>query len=335
MFGPLTVGIITFNEEKRIQECLRSLEFLPPFHLVMVDNNSTDQTIAIAEKILAELQFDFTLIERDRNNLAQARNDILNVAQTPWVYMLDADCRLDDSTWPELVQNWSDDPQIAACAGSQKFSLNHEILVLLDEMRNSYLGHFGSAQMKSKGPPQFLEHVSTTHVLYRKEALLKAGGFNPLLKTSAEDLEMSLRLRKKGYYLQFNPHSFLWHELAESWGEWARKAFRNGVWQTRLIAYNFEILKTRRPWPGLFLFFLPTILAYIPWQIGFVLISAYILIILAVSFNAKLTKFRKIKLCALFLMTHFLYAIGEVFGVVLAVRDSILNKKLPASTKNW
>jgi len=49
MNQPLTVGIMTFNEEKRIQGCLNSLDFLrravTDIHVVVVDNGSSDRTV--------------------------------------------------------------------------------------------------------------------------------------------------------------------------------------------------------------------------------------------------------------------------------------------------
>lgn len=328
MNGPLTVGIITHNEETRLKGCLESLEFLkkdvPDFHIVLVDNNSTDNTLQLADQTLKELHIPFTIVKRDRNNMAEARNDIWKAAKTRWIYMLDADCSLDEATWPHLIADWKEDSLIAARAGSQKFCPVHEILILLDEMRKSYLGHFGSAQMKSTGDVEFLEHVSTTHILYDKNALDAVGGFNSKLSVSAEDLDLSLRLRKKGYHLQFNPKSFLWHEQARTWKDWAGKAFRNGIWQTRLAAYNPEILKTRRPWPGILLFFTP----FVPAGILAAGISIYLVIISILCLQANIKFVQKIKLFGLFVLTHVLYAIGEMVGVLLALAD-----KLPTSTK--
>ncbi len=333
MNEPLTVGIITYNEEKRIQRCLESLNFLKKdvtnLHVVVVDNNSCDQTVNISDQVLKNLAVQFTLLKRTENNLAEARNDIIKSAKTRWIYMIDADCRLDADTWPHLINEWSDNPKIAARGGSQKFCPVYEILVLLDEMRRSYFGHFGSAQMRSTGPTEFLEHVSTTHILYDKNALEMVGGFNPLLSSSAEDLDISLRLREKGFQLQFNPQSFLWHEQAHTWGEWAQKAFRNGIWQTRLIAYNMGILKTRRPWPGILLFFLPLV----PFKFLLVAGAVYLIGILFLSMIAKVSFVQKLKLFCLFAMTHFLYAVGEMSGVFLAAKDFIRNRKLPISTQ--
>ena len=332
MNEPLTVGIITFNEEKKIQRCLESLHFLKNdvshLHVVLVDNNSDDNTVVLSDKILRSLEFSFTLIKRKQNNLAAARNDILTKAKTRWIYMIDADCRLDAATWPHLIKDWSENPLIAARGGSQKFCPVFEILVLLEEMRKSYLGHFGSAQMRTTGATEFLEHISTTHILYDKHALEKVGGFNALLSTSAEDLDISLRLREQGFQLQFNPQSFLWHEQVHTWKEWAIKAFRNGIWQTRLIAYNVGILKTRRPWPGILLFLFP--LVPIPILLGS--LAIYLLMILFLSLKAKLPFIQKIKLGALFMMTHFLYSVGEMLGVILAAKDFILTARLPSST---
>lgn len=333
MNEPLTVGIITYNEENRIQGCLESLAFLKEkvskIHVVLVDNNSQDKTLEVANQILKKLNFEFILLKRQENNLAAARNDILNSTQTRWIYMLDADCQLDIGTWPQLISDWSHNPKIAARAGSQKFRPTHEILFLLDEMRKSYLGHFGSAQMRSSGPVEFLEHVSSTHILYDKLALIEAGGFNPLLRSSAEDLDLSLRLRKKGFQLQFNPQSFLWHDLATTWSDWIKKAFRNGIWQTRLMAYNSEILKTRRPWPGILLFFIPLLRL----ELLASALTVYLLVILFLSFTAKIKFQLRVKLFFLFVLTHALYATGEMVGVILALKDFILKTKLPSSTK--
>lgn len=325
---------MTYNEESRIQACLESLllikNHVSSFRVVLVDNNSSDKTASIALDVLTKLKFDFLILRRNQNNLAQARNDILNAAKTRWVYMLDADCRIDADTWPQLIEGWTDNPQIAARGGSQKFCPLHEISVLLDHMRNSYWGHFGSAQMKSTRSTELVEHVSTTHVLYDKNALDQVGGFDPRLSSSAEDLDLSLRLRKEGFKLQFIPSSFLWHQQARNWKEWARKAFRNGIWQTRLIAYNSEVLKTRRPWPGILIFFLPLL------PINLLMVGAfiYLCVIFILSVSEPLRFTQRGQLFALFLMTHFLYALGEMIGVVLAFKDWILAKRLPSSTQS-
>jgi GT2 family glycosyltransferase len=330
----LTVGIIAHNEEHRILGCLESLQILKNqvqgIFVILVDNNSSDLTVPISEKHLIENKLNYKIIERDQNNLAEARNDILQSAVTRWVYMLDADCRLDLTTWPCLVETWKSDSKIAAYGGSQKFTLNHEILILLEEMRKSYWGHFGSAQMRSSGSVQTIEHVSTTHVLYDKLALETIGGFNPILNRSAEDLDLSLRLRKAGFELQFSPHSFLWHEQADSWKNWAQKAFRNGIWQTRLIAHNFDILKTRRPWPGLLLLLIPLL----PPKIVIFFSAVYFGCILFLSIRSKLSFKSKFKLMGLFAMTHFLYATGEMVGIFLAIKDLVAVKTLPISTKS-
>ncbi len=332
MIHSLTVGIITFNEENSIKRCLESLlqlkSSVPDLSIIVVDNNSSDKTIHEADQTLKSTGITYQIVQRTENNLAAARNDIFRHSRNRWVYMMDADCCLDITTWDNLIQNWKNESQFAAWGGSQKFFNDYEILVLLDEMRRTYWGHFGSAQMLAETANSCVEHLSTTHVLYDKQRVESVGGFNEKLSRAAEDLDLSLRLRKAGYDLHFNPLSFVWHEQVQSWREWRQKAFRNGVWQTRLIAYNLDILKTRRPWPGIFLllmlFLFPII--FVP------LAGLYCLILSYTVMHSQLRGKARFQLWVLLATTHFLYALGEVLGIFLALWDWVRDRKLPVST---
>ena len=55
----ITVCIPAYNEEKNIAECLQALvnqTTNEKFEVILVNNNSTDQTIAIAEQFKKKLQ---------------------------------------------------------------------------------------------------------------------------------------------------------------------------------------------------------------------------------------------------------------------------------------
>ena len=83
--------IITFNEEKNIQEVLKCFDFCD--EIIVVDSFSTDQTVQIARqnpkvKIDQHKFVDYT----------KQRNKALSLAENDWVFFLDADER----TTPEL-----------------------------------------------------------------------------------------------------------------------------------------------------------------------------------------------------------------------------------------
>lgn len=80
----LSVVISAFNEEKKIEECLRSVSFAD--EIILVDNTSSDKTVEISSKYTTKI---FT----------RANNIMLNVnknfgfskAQDDWILSLDAD----------------------------------------------------------------------------------------------------------------------------------------------------------------------------------------------------------------------------------------------------
>ena len=92
----ITVGVICHNEEKQILDCLQSLnENQQDFHeLIIVDNNSTDATLTLVKQALIEMQICTQVVARSKNNIAEARNDILQRANGELIYFIDSDCRL-------------------------------------------------------------------------------------------------------------------------------------------------------------------------------------------------------------------------------------------------
>lgn len=90
----LTVIILTKNEEKNIEKCLRSLKNLSK-RIVLVDSYSTDQTASLARQLGAEV------VEHPFESHAEQFNwalENLSIA-TEWVMRLDAD----EELLPELV----------------------------------------------------------------------------------------------------------------------------------------------------------------------------------------------------------------------------------------
>jgi GT2 family glycosyltransferase len=88
----LSVVIITKNEEKVIEDCLKSVSWAD--EIVVVDDYSTDKTAEIAKKYASKLLFRKldTLGKQKRFAISQARHD--------WILSLDADERVT----PELAQ---------------------------------------------------------------------------------------------------------------------------------------------------------------------------------------------------------------------------------------
>lgn len=90
----LSVVIITFNEEKNIGDCIRSVANLAE-EILVLDSGSTDRTVEIARDLGAKV---FT---HKFDGHIQQKNRAMAMAEGAWILSLDADERVS----PELVSS--------------------------------------------------------------------------------------------------------------------------------------------------------------------------------------------------------------------------------------
>lgn len=82
---PISVCIITKNEENNLDRCLSCIKDYP-FEMVVVDTGSTDKTVEVAKKY-TENVFHFDWID----DFSAARNFSISKASNDWILVLDAD----------------------------------------------------------------------------------------------------------------------------------------------------------------------------------------------------------------------------------------------------
>ena len=93
---PLSVCIITFNEEDNIARCLKSLSFAD--EIIVIDSGSTDKT----EKIIHKFK-NIRLLKRKFDNYVNQKNFGIKKASHDWVLALDADETVPPELASELV----------------------------------------------------------------------------------------------------------------------------------------------------------------------------------------------------------------------------------------
>ena len=92
---PLSVVVLTKNEEKNIEECLKSVDGLAD-ETIVIDDESTDTTVAIAKR------FATRVISRKMDNEGEHRNWAYAQAKNEWVLSLDADETVSDELKEEI-----------------------------------------------------------------------------------------------------------------------------------------------------------------------------------------------------------------------------------------
>ncbi len=92
----ISVVILTKNEEKNIEKCLENLSWCD--ETIVIDDDSEDKTVEIARKKGAKVY-----IHSLQNNFASQRNFGLEKAKGDWVLFIDADERISQALWYEIM----------------------------------------------------------------------------------------------------------------------------------------------------------------------------------------------------------------------------------------
>jgi glycosyltransferase involved in cell wall biosynthesis len=113
----ISIVIPAYNEEDHLAACLHAVfsQEMPFFEVIVVDNNSTDQTAAIACKFSS-----VKLLKETKIGKVYARNTAMNSAKGDIIARIDADTILQPD-WSRKLQEIFADRSIAAVSGRPEF----------------------------------------------------------------------------------------------------------------------------------------------------------------------------------------------------------------------
>jgi glycosyltransferase involved in cell wall biosynthesis len=103
---PITLCVITFNEQDQIAECLASADFVS--EVVVVDSYSTDSTEDLCRDAGAHVRF----YQHPFDGHIQQKNLALQKAKQPWVLALDADERVSPAMRSAILEIFSNEPRV-------------------------------------------------------------------------------------------------------------------------------------------------------------------------------------------------------------------------------
>ncbi len=180
----ISIVVPAFNEEKYIRDCLlsvRNQKYDKNYELIVVDNGSSDSTARIAKEHADKVVYE------PKKGVAHARQRGYEAARGNIIAYTDADTIVDEYWLNEIEKSFEDG--IVGAYGLIHLSDG----TALDKL----LAKYGfTAFLKINHACGFPQCVGMNFAV-RKAALDAVGGFNTELK-SAEDIDLSMRLRKLG-----------------------------------------------------------------------------------------------------------------------------------------
>ncbi len=229
---PISIIVIGRNEGERLERCLKSIRAADfpqeKIELVYVDTDSTDDSRAVAEGLGAKV----ICINPRHRSAAAGRNAGLSVARCELVHFLDGDTVL-DKAWLAKSAKTMRDPQVTGVYGRR------EEMAPQATIYNFWMHHDWYV------PPGRVETCGGD-VLFRRDALLKAGGYDPSL-IAGEERDLCFRLiRDQGVTIIRLDEPMALHDANMTrFGQYWRRCFRSGYAYAQVSA-RYPGLRTWR-----------------------------------------------------------------------------------------
>ena len=186
----LAVIVPVYNRAKIVVRTLESiaLQSYRPFHLVLVDNNSTDGTLAVLEEFKRKHEapdMPVSVVVERRQGAAAARNAGLRASESEWVMFFDSDDVMDY----RLIDRYMS--EIAASHGDVDIVITKVEINYPDGSKRQYPYYKRNL---------FVNHIlhgilSTQRFMARRSLIEKVGGWNDTLPNSCwDDWELGSRI---------------------------------------------------------------------------------------------------------------------------------------------
>ncbi|MBP3496500.1 MAG: glycosyltransferase [Alistipes sp.] len=222
----LSLIIATYNRSQSLLRTLSSVvaQSAPAqlWECVVVNNNSTDDTIDVFARFAAENQaFNLRMVTETEQGLSAARNCGIRASVGEIVAIVDDDETLESSYIESYIEFFDSFPTAMAAGGA--------VRAVYEGSRPRWMSHYTERMIAN---PLDLDVVVTLfpknrvpaggNMAFRREVFERVGLFNPRLGRNGQSLiggeenDLFARLRAAGELLYFVPNAAIYHHIPQS-----------------------------------------------------------------------------------------------------------------------
>lgn len=253
----VTVIIPAFNEGSVIQKTIQSVmkSSYRNFTVVVVDDGSTDTTFEKAREI-SKNYTNIQVFSRPNAWKWEAINFWITCSESEIIIIIDADTLFHINTIGRLVRHFSDD-QVWAVAWNVKVWNRNSLLTKLQAIEyitNQNLDRRAFDMLNS------ITVVPGAVWAWRREAVIKAGGFSP--DTLAEDSDLTFSILRLGYRILHEEWAYAYTEAPETLSALMKQRFRWSFGVLQVTYKHIDILTDSRVSPSLRWFIFPQMIVF-------------------------------------------------------------------------
>jgi GT2 family glycosyltransferase len=245
-----TIGILTWRSKDLLKGLLESIgrcRWEYPYEIVVVDNDSGDDTVAMIEREWPSVR----LVKNPENRgVAPARNQIFRMSRCEFVIILDVDTVVHPGSLDALVRTMREHPD-AALAGPKlvygdgrlqlscrpfpsPFNIAIEGAFLRDWFPHSRFVRDYTMEDWDHGELREVDWMYGAAWIIRKTALDRVGLFDEGFFYLYEDIDLCFRMKKAGMKILYDPRATVTHFLPRE---------RKGIFHQRIRVHLRSILR--------------------------------------------------------------------------------------------
>jgi O-antigen biosynthesis protein len=204
--------VCAYNGAATLEECLGSLGNLdyPNHEVIVVDDGSTDPTPQIAARF-PQLR----LIRQQHRGLSAARNAGALAATGEIVAYTDCDC-IADPTWLSYLVRSMLDQQVDAIGGPNVTPTSDNWIAKCVAVSPGNPCHVMINDREA-------EHVPGCNMAFKRDALLRLGGFDEQFRIAGDDVDICWRFIDAGLKIGYAPAALVWHHRRATVGAYLRQ----------------------------------------------------------------------------------------------------------------
>jgi len=228
----VSIVIVSFNTCAILRKCLRSVYREAGslrVQVIVVDNASTDHSPAMIAQ-----EFPDVVLFRSEVNLGFGRANNLGFesAQGRFIVLLNSDAFLTEGSLERSMAHMDANPNVGLCGGrligrdgtlqpsARMFPTVVNDLMVLSGLATRYphsrfFGRFDRTWAKESDAAE-VDWVPGAYSMIRAEALAAAGSFDPRFFLYYEEVDLCMRIKKKGYSIWYWPDISVVHLGGES-----------------------------------------------------------------------------------------------------------------------
>ena len=211
----VSVVITVRNEERHLPQLFESLlAQAGPLEVVLVDSESRDGTVEVAERYARQHPGFFRVVAQPGSR-GIGRNRGVREARGEFVAFIDGDCFADSGWLGALRRGLVRSPVVAGRT--------------VPVGRATY-GHLERVELFQSG---YDVTYPSCNLAYRRELFERLGGFDPRFIT-AEDIDLNLRAVRSGASIEYVPDAIVYHHVRATLIRFLYQAFWNGYGRKQL-----------------------------------------------------------------------------------------------------